>query len=81
MTNGTEQKINTDCVNIYLCNAGNGGFADLLMLKKDGTVDKLSGVEVNSTNKYEVKKVENVKNVINVVPLNLSYKFVTISGK
>ena len=81
---GEKMKINSDCVNIYLFPVGNGGFYQLLMLKKDGTIDKLSAMDLNNGN-IKVEKVENVKNVINIVPINYGegcgYDFVTITGK
>ena len=60
-----------------------GGMQVLLMLKKDGTVDILDGYKLN--NGINVEQLKGLKNVVNVLPLNMghsiSYRFITITGK
>ena len=82
---GSSLKINNNCFNIYFEYYGNGGFAELLMLKKDGTVDTLNGYEIYQNKDIKVTKKENAKNVIGIMEFagfgGRSYEFVTISGK
>lgn len=64
---GNEYKVDENVLSLYVALRGNGGFYDIIFIKKDGTVDIVSTV-----NGKEIKceKLENVKNAVTVIPYN-----------
>ena len=54
-----------DVFTFRVCPVGNGGYSDLIILKMDGTAEKLSGVKFDQTGKLDLEKLE-IKNVIHI---------------
>lgn len=86
---GEKYKVSSNVANIYVCAEGNGGYSDAIFVNLDGTVDYVSGYIVGETSKIVCNRVENVKDIVNVISYYSSedgltgvmdYAFVDING-
>ena len=54
-----------DVFTFKVCPVGNGGYSDLIIVKSDGTAEKLSGVKLDQTGELNLEKLD-IKNVIHI---------------
>lgn len=70
-TYGAEYNIGKEVANIFVCNVGNGGYSYIILLNLDGTVTVVNGVKTEE-GKLEVEKIEELKNIVNVLDCEIS---------
>lgn len=79
----SKYKIESDVANIFVLTSGNGGYSDIVILKKDGTAKAISGATIE-TGVIKAKNITNVKNAIGVMPYSniggYSYAFIDVDG-
>ena len=76
-------KVVDNVANIYVCNIGNGGYADIIFLNLDGTAYVMKGYDIDKKGMISYEKVENVQDAINVISYvsgASQYLFVGIDG-
>ena len=64
-TYGEKYKVDSDILNLYNANYGNGGFSDIIFIRKDGTAYKVSTV---NGEKITYEKIPNVKDAVTIIP-------------
>lgn len=62
---GENKKIDTNVASAHYCNTGQDG-GDIVLIHRDGTVSIIEGFGFPDT-KVEAKKMNNVKNIVNVI--------------
>lgn len=70
-TYGENFHIGNKIANIYVAQSGNGGYSYIYLIKFDGTVDCINGIEVEKGN-LEVTTVDGLKNIVNVIECSMS---------
>lgn len=69
---GQEYKVATNVSDISICDVGNGGLADIVLIHKDGTVSTISGWQTSYEKNIVVKNVANVSSIVKVVSAGIS---------
>lgn len=69
---GQEYKVAANVSDINICDVGNGGFADIVLIHEDGTVSTISGWQTYDEKSIVVKKVANMSNIVKVVSAAIS---------
>ena len=69
---GEKAKINENVANIFIAYCGNGGFSDIILIKKDGTVDTISTC-ING-DELVCEKIPDAKDAITIIPYRTTEK-------
>ncbi len=81
---GSKYKVAENIASIYMCEIGNGGCSDLVMLGYDGSAKSLFMTIDNLQEGIKIKNIDNVKNAVSVVSCHNSeastYIIVDIDG-
>ena len=64
-SNDADKKLDTNVLNMFLIEEGNGGFKYLYFIKKDGSLNKICIDCYKETNEFKIEKI-NKDNIVNV---------------